>query len=41
VLEGFEASVFRTGGDPPSLRESMLPAEVLRVPPELPRVDAL
>ena len=41
MLEGFEAIVFRTVGDPPSLWESMLPAEVRRVPPELARVDAL
>jgi transposase, IS5 family len=41
VLEGIEAIVFRTVGDQPSLWESMLPAEVLRVPPELARVDAL
>ena len=33
--------MFRTVGDQPSLWESMLPAEVLRVPPELARVDAL
>jgi IS5 family transposase len=33
--------VFRTVGDQPSLWEAMLPAEVLRVPPELERVDAL
>jgi hypothetical protein len=41
VLEGFEAIVFRTAGDQPSLWESMLPAEVLRAPPELARVDVL
>jgi IS5 family transposase len=41
VLEGIEAIVFRTVGDQPSLWESMLPAEVLQVPPELARVDAL
>ena len=40
-LEGIEAIVFRTVGDQPSLWESMLPAEVLRVPSELARVDAL
>ena len=33
--------MFRAVGDQPSLWESMLPAEVLRVPPELARVDAL
>ena len=33
--------MFRTIGDRPSLRESRLPAEVLRLPGELARVDAL
>jgi transposase, IS5 family len=33
--------VFRTIGDQPSLWESLLPAEVLRLPAELTRVDAL
>jgi transposase, IS5 family len=33
--------VFRTVGDQPSLWESLLPAEVLRLPAELARVDAL
>jgi transposase, IS5 family len=33
--------VFRTIGDQPSLWESMLPEEVLRLPEELARVDAL
>ena len=33
--------MFRTVGDQPSLRESLLPAEVLRLPAELGRVDAL
>jgi IS5 family transposase len=33
--------VFRTIGDQPSLGESRLPAEVLRLPAELARVDAL
>ena len=33
--------MFRTVGDQPSLWESMLPPEVLRVPPELARVDVL
>jgi IS5 family transposase len=39
-LEGIEA-VFRTIGDQPSLWESLLPEEVLRLPAELARVDAL
>ena len=33
--------MFRTVGDRPSLWESLLPAEVLRLPGELARVDAL
>ena len=33
--------MFRTLGDQPSLWESLLPAEVLRLPEELARVDAL
>ncbi|MGO9783316.1 MAG: ISNCY family transposase, partial [Streptosporangiaceae bacterium] len=33
--------MFRTIGDPVSLWESRLPAEVLRLPAELARVDAL
>lgn len=33
--------MFRTVGDGPALWESLLPAEVLRLPPELARVDAL
>jgi transposase, IS5 family len=33
--------VFRTVGDQPSLFESVLPAELLRLPDELARVDAL
>jgi IS5 family transposase len=41
VLEGIEAIVFRTIGDQPSLWESRLPPEVLRLPAELARVDAL
>jgi len=41
VLEGIEAIVFRTIGDCPPLWESRLPAEVLRLPEELARVDAL
>jgi IS5 family transposase len=41
VLEGIEAIVFRTIGDPPSPWESRLPPELLRLPEELARVDAL
>jgi IS5 family transposase len=41
VLEGIEAIVFRTIGDRPSSWESRLPPEVLRLPEELARVDAL
>jgi IS5 family transposase len=41
VLEGIEAIMFRTIGDQPSLWESLLPEEVLRLPAELARVDAL
>jgi IS5 family transposase len=41
VLEGIEAIVFRTIGDRPSPWESRLPPEVLRLPEELARVDAL
>src|SRR5258708_32231659 len=33
--------MFRTVGDQPALWESLLPAEVLRLPQELARVDAL
>ena len=33
--------MFRTVGDRPSLRETLLPPEVLRLPEELSRVDAL
>ena len=33
--------MFRTVGDQPSLWESLLPEEVLRLPAELARVDAL
>jgi transposase, IS5 family len=36
-----EATVFRTIGDRPSVWESRLPAELLRLPEELARVDAL
>jgi len=41
VLEGIEAIVFRTIGDQPSSREARLPPELLRLPEELARVDAL
>jgi transposase, IS5 family len=41
VLEGIEAIMFRTIGDGPSAWESLLPPEVLRLPAELARVDAL
>jgi transposase, IS5 family len=41
VLEGIEAIVFRTVGDQCSLWESVLPEELLRLPEELARVDAL
>jgi IS5 family transposase len=40
-LEGIEAIMFRTVGDQPALWETLLPAEVLRLPEELARVDAL
>src|ERR1700739_140865 len=40
-LEVIEATVFRTIGDQPSVWESRLPAELLRLPEELARVDAL
>jgi IS5 family transposase len=40
-LEGIEAIVFVTVGDQPSLFESVLPPELLRLPEELGRVDAL
>jgi transposase, IS5 family len=39
--EGIEAIMFRTIGDAPSEWESLLPPEVLRLPEELARVDAL
>jgi transposase, IS5 family len=39
--EGIEAIMFRTIGDAPPAWESLLPAEVLRLPEELARVDAL
>ena len=38
MLEGIEATVFRTIGDRPSLWELRLPPEVLRLPEELARV---
>jgi IS5 family transposase len=41
VLEGIEVTMFRTIGDGPSSWGSLLPAEVLRLPEELARVDAL
>jgi IS5 family transposase len=41
VLEGIEVIMFRTIGDGPSEWESRVPAEVLRLPDELARVDAL
>ena len=41
MLEGIGAIVFRTIGDRPSLWELRLPPEVLRLPVELARVDAL
>ena len=39
--EGIEAIVFRTVGDQPSFFGSVLPQELLRLPAELERVDAL
>jgi transposase, IS5 family len=41
VAEGIEAIVFCTVGDQCSLWESVLPEELLRLPKELARVDAL
>ena len=41
MLEGIEAIVFRTIGDQPSSWEWWLPPELLRLPEELARVDAL
>ena len=41
MLEGIEAIVFRTIGDQPSPWEARLPPELLRLPEELARVDAL
>jgi transposase, IS5 family len=40
-LEGIEAIVSRTIGDQPLSWESRLPPEVLRLPEDLARVDAL
>ena len=40
-LEGIEAIVFGTVGDQRSLWESVLPAELLRLPDELALVDAV
>jgi IS5 family transposase len=41
VLEGIEVIMFRTIGDGPCEWESRLPPEVLRLPEDLVRVDAL
>jgi IS5 family transposase len=41
VLEGIEAIMFRTIGDGPSSWELLLPPEVLRLPEDLARADAL
>jgi IS5 family transposase len=41
VLEGIEVIMFRTIGDGPSLWESSLPPELLRLPEDLAQVDAL
>ena len=41
MLEGIEAIVLRTLGDQCSLWESVLPAELQRLPEELARVDAV
>ena len=38
IAEGIEVILFRTVGDRPPLWESLLPAEVLRLPAELARV---
>jgi len=40
-VEGFEAIVFRTVSDEMSLWEAVLPPELLKLPDELARVDAL
>ena len=39
--EGIEVIMFRTIGDGPSAWELLLPPELLRLPPELARVDGL
>ena len=41
MLEGIEATVFRTISGPVPAWESQLPPELLRLPEELARVDAL
>jgi transposase, IS5 family len=41
VTEGIEAIVFRTVGDQASLWKAVLPAELLKLPDELARVDGL
>lgn len=41
VLEGIEVIMFRTIGGGPSLLESRLPPELLRLPEDLVRVDVL
>src|SRR3954471_6140978 len=41
VAEGIEAIVFRTVGDQVSLWEAVLPAELLKLPDEMARVDGL
>jgi hypothetical protein len=41
VPEGIEVIMFRTVDDRPSLWEPLLPAEALRLPEDLARVDAL
>ena len=41
MREGIEAIVFRTVGDQVSLWEAVLPAELLKLPDELARVDGL
>ena len=40
-LEGIEAIVFRTVNDQPTLWDAILPSELLVLPAELARVDAL
>ena len=41
MLQGIGARMLRTRNDQPTLWESVLPAELLRLPAELARVDAL